>query len=72
MEGLSQKFWGGKAFRDNGSKLSILHVRKLRPRNESEPSKVKEPDWGLEPQRNRARLGRGCSATLASGLGLGS
>ena len=69
MEGLSQKFRGGKAFRDNSSKPSILHVRKLRPRNESEPSKVKEPGWGMEPQRNQARSDKVCSAT--SGLGLG-
>lgn len=68
-EGLSQKFQSGKAVKDHGSKLSILQMRKLRPRNESELSPVTESQPRMESEQGRAHSGRGCPATPGLGLG---
>lgn len=55
--------------RTNGSKRSLLQMRKLRPQK----TKVNYPrsrnQSGSKPERNRAHSGRGCPTT--SGLGLG-
>lgn len=55
--------------RNSGSKLSILQMRKLRPRKMKVNYPRSRSQSGSEPERNRAHSGRGCPTT--SGLGLG-
>ena len=57
--------------RDNGSKLSTFHMRKLKPINERELSKVKEPGGGWSHNGTELTRARDVPPHLALALALG-